>query len=636
MTSLLNIGKSALLANQQVLRTTGNNIANVNTAGYSRQNVQLNSVEGLYSGSGYYGRGVEAATVLRSHNQMLTRQVALTGSIAASDAKRLEQLQKLEDLFQGGKTGLGAAINDMLNAFSDVANAPTDLTARTVVLARTDETAARFRAISQDLDNLRSSLQLELKANVQTVNQLASKIADSNREIRNQQGSGHTPNDLLDQRDELIRQLNMLVQTSSIRAEDGSISIFVAASQPLVLGTTASTLTLTPDAFGDPYKAKLTMERNGLTVVLDEASLGGGGLAGQLRFQNNDLADAVNMLGRMALALGTTLNQQHSLGLDLNGAPAGNLVTLGPIPDGLRALVNTGSASIQVSVQTTPTSGAPQLAASDYEVLFTGAAAGTVRRVSDGQVTSFGAVPVQIDGLSLQVSGTAAAGDRFMITPYRKVASAVDVAFASPRALAVASPVVPSAGVANQGSLTLQTLIPTQANANLTQTVTLTFTGAGSFDVVGTGTGVPAPTGVAYVPGQAISYNGWALTLKGTPQIGDTYTVQANAYPSIDTGNAHAMLAIRDIAMFDGAATTDGYAGLMAEIGVRVQSAGFTSAVSTSIASNATADQAALAGVNLDEEAARMLQFQQAYQASAKIMQVSQTLFDTLLQNLAR
>jgi len=634
MSGLLNIGKTALLANQQVLRTTGNNIANVNTTGYSRQNVQLNSLEGLYSGSGYYGRGVEAATVLRSHSDMLTRQVALTGSIAASDAKRLEQLQKLEDLFQGGKTGLGAAINDMLNAFSDVANAPTDLTARTVVLARTDETTARFRAISQDLDNLRASLQLELKANVQTVNQLASKIADSNREIRNQQGSGHTPNDLLDQRDELIRQLNTLVQTSSIRAEDGSINIFVAASQPLVLGTTASTLTLTPDAFGDPYKAKLTMERNGLTVVLDEASLGGGGLAGQLRFQNNDLADAVNMLGRMALALGTTLNQQHSLGLDLNGAPAGNLLTLGPIPDGLPALVNTGSASIQVSVQTTPTSGATQLAASDYEVLFTGAAAGTVRRVSDGQVTSFSAVPVQIDGLSLQVSGTAAAGDRFMITPYRKVAAGMDVAFATPRALAVASPIAPSAGVANQGSLTLQTLIPTQANANLTQTVTLTFTGAGSFDVLGIGTG--NPTGVPYVPGQPISYNGWALTLKGTPQIGDTYKVQANAYPSIDAGNAHAMLAIRDIAMFDGAATTDGYAGLMAEIGVRVQSAGFASAVSTSIASNATADQASLAGVNLDEEAARMLQFQQAYQASAKIMQVSQTLFDTLLQNLAR
>ena len=469
---------------------------------------------------------------------------------------------------------------------------------------------------------------------MQTVNQLASQIADANREIRNQQGNGHTPNDLLDQRDELIRRLNTLVQTTSIPAEDGSIGIFVGGSQPLVLGVTASKLSQETDDFGDPLKSKLTMQRGNLTVVLDEASLGGGALQGQLRFQNTDMVDAGNLLGRMALALGTVMNQQHSLGLDLNGAPAGNLFTLGPVPDALPPVTNTGGASIQVSVQTTPGNGATQLAASDYEVLFTGAGAGTVRRLSDGQVTAFGSVPIQIDGLALQLTGAAVAGDRFMITPYRQVAQTVDVAFGSPSALAVASPIVPRAGVTNQGSLALQSLIPQQAGPNLTQTVTLTFTGAGSFDVVGAGTG--NPTGVAYVPGQPISYNGWALTLKGSPRVGDTFTVQANSYPAIDAGNAHAMLAIRDLALFDGAATTDGYAGLMADIGVRVQSAGFASAVSQSIATNATADQASLAGVNLDEEAARMLQFQQAYQASAKLLQVSQTLFDSLLQNLAR
>jgi len=634
MSGLLSIGTSALLTNQQVLRTTGNNIANVNTTGYSRQTVQLNALEGVQTTSGYYGLGVEAATVKRSHSDMLTRQVALTGSIAASDDKRLEQLKKLEDLFTGGESGLGSAINDMLNAFSDVANAPTDLTARTVVLARADETAARFRSVTDNLENLRASLQLEIKANVQTVNQLASQIADANREIRNQQGNSQAPNDLLDKRDSLIRQLNTYVQTTSIPAEDGSVGIFIGGSQPLVLGTTATPLSLQGDDFGDPYKTKLTMQRGSLNVVLDEASLGGGALAGLLRFQNTDMVDAGNLLGRMALGLGTTLNQQHSPGLTLDGAAAGNLFTLGPIPDGLPSLANTGGASIQVAVQTTPSSGATALAASDYEVQFTGAAAGTVRRISDGTTTAFGSVPILVDGLTLQVTGAAAAGDRFMITPFRQVAGSMDVAFASPRALAVASPIVASAGVANQGSLTLQTLIAKQVDPNLTQPVTLTFTSAGSFDVSGTGTG--NPSGVAYVPGQTINYNGWELTLKGSPQPGDTYTVQANAYPAIDAGNAHAMLAIRDLALFDGAATTDGYAGVMAEIGVRVQSAGFASAVSKSIAANADSDQSSLAGVNLDEEAARLLQFQQAYQASAKILQVSQTLFDSLLQNLAR
>lgn len=634
MPSLLNIGASALLSNQQVLRTTSNNIANVNTPGYSRQHVKLEPVEGLYYDKGFYGGGVDAVTVLRSHSDMLTRQVALTGSVAAADEKRLEHLRQLEDLFPGGATGLGAAMGDMLNAFSDVANAPGDLTARTVVLARADELAARFRSVADNMDNLRQNLKLELSSEVRMINSLATRIASVNSEIRNAVGSGHTPNDLLDQRDELIRELNTHVQTTTIPATDGSVSVFVASSQPLVLGPSASTVALDPDAFGDPYKSVLTMQRDGVTAVMDESMLGGGSLTGLLRFNNTDLADAGNLLGRMALALGTVVNQQHRLGLDLSGNPVGNLFTLGPIPDALPALANSGSASIQVAVQTSPASGAPALAPSDYEILFTGAAAGTIRRVSDGQITTFAAVPAQIDGLDLQVTGTANAGDRFMVTPYRQVTQAMDVAFASPRSLAVASPVVASAGTANQGSLTLQSLQPRQANANLTQTVTLTFTGAGSFDVAGTGAG--NPTGVAFVPGQAISYNGWALTLKGTPQPGDTYTVQANAFPGIDAGNAHAMLAIRDLALFDGAATTDGYAALMSDIGVRVQSAGFASAVSRSIADNAATDNAAVAGVNLDEEAAKLLQFQQAYQASAKILQVSQTLFDSLIQNLGR
>lgn len=634
MPSLQNIATSALLSNQQVLRTTGNNIANVNTQGYSRQEVQLEALEGQYQGKGYYGSGVDAVTVLRKHSEMLTRQVALTGSVAAADEKRLDQLKKLEDLFLGGTAGLGSAMGSMLNAFSDVANAPTDLTARTVVLARADELAARFRSVDDNIGNLRESLQQELAAQVRTINSLATRIADVNREISNRQGSGHTPNDLLDKRDELIRKLNTHVQTTSLPAADGTVSVFVSASQPLVLGAQAATVALQPDAFGDPLKSKLTMQRGGLTVVMEEAALGGGSLAGLLRFNNTDLADAGNLLGRMALGMGTVVNQQHSLGLDLAGNPVGNLFTLGPIPDALPALANTGSASLQVAVQTSPTSGATALAPSDYEVIFTGATTGSIRRVSDDQVTAFTAMPAQIDGLNLQVSGAASAGDRFMVTPYRQVAGAMDVAFASPRTLAVASPVVAGAGAANQGSLTLQSLQPVQANANLAQTVTLTFAGAGTFDVVGTGTG--NPSGVAFVPGQPINYNGWSLMLKGSPQVGDTYTVRANAYPGVDAGNAHAMLAIRDLALFDGAATTDGYVALMSDIGVRVQSARFASAVSRSIADNAQTDQAAVSGVNLDEEAAKLLQFQQAYQASAKILQVSQTLFDTLIQTLGR
>jgi len=630
--SILNIGTRALLANQLALQTAGNNVANVNTPGHSRQTVVLESVEGAFSGAGYYGNGVNAATVVRAHDEFLTRQAALTRSIAASDATRLEQLKQLEDLFPGGTTGLGAAVADMLNAFSDVVNAPTDLPSRAVVLSRADEMAARLRTMAGNLAGLQLGIQNQLRVSASNINDLAGRIAQANAQIAATNGSGHSPNQVLDQRDQLIRELNSLVQTTSIPAEDGTVGVFIGGSQPLVLGKTAAQVSITGDEFGDPSKSKLQLTRNGQTAVVDETNLGGGSIAGLLRFTNSDLVHAGNLLGRMALALGTKINEQQTLGLDQTGAPGQPLFALGPMPAGLPAAANTGGASMDFSIQTTPTNGATALAASDYEVAFSSASTGSVRRLLDGQTIAFGNVPVEIDGLTLNVAGAPAAGDRFLITPLRNAALAIDTTFSSPRNLAVASPVAASAGTANSGTLTLQSLLPQRADANLTQTVTLAFTGTGSFDVTGTGTG--DPVGVAYTPGQPISFNGWSLTLKGNPKPGDVYTVAANAFPNTSAGNAEAMLALRDLAMFDGAAVTDGYAGLMSSIGVRVQSAGFSAGISESIARNVETDRASIAGVNLDEEAAKLLQFQQAYQASAKILQVSQTMFDTMIRSL--
>ncbi len=636
MSGIFNIGARALLANQLALQTAGNNIANVNTPGYSRQSVLLQAVEGHFFGAGYYGNGVDAATVLRSHDAFLTRQASLTGSVAAADAKRLERLQQLDDLFQGGENGLGAAVSDMLDSFSDVANAPTDLSARTVVLSRADEAAARFRSTASTLVSIGQAVQSELQVTVGNINSLATRIARLNEQVAHAQGRGHDPNDLLDQRDQTIRELNELVQTTSVDAADGSISIFLAGSQPLVLGNGVSPVALTRDDYADPGKTKLSIQHAGVTTVLDESSFGGGSLSGLLRFRNTDLLEATNLLGRMALAVGTKVNEQHALGIDLNGQPGSNLFSLGPLDNGLAASGNTGAATIQVTVQAPPAAGSISLAASDYEMTFTSATAGTVRRLSDGQLTAFGAIPgtALVDGLQLQSSGAAIAGDRFLISPYRLVASAIDTRFSSPANLALAAPVAARAAPANQGSLALQSLLAQQPDANMTQTVTLSFTGAGTFDVNGTGTA--NPVGAAYVPGQAISFNGWALTLKGIPKAGDSFVVQANAFPRINVGNAEAMLALRDATMFDGASTTEGYAALMSQIGVRVQSAGFSAAISKSIATNVEADRSAVAGVNLDEEAAKLLQFQQAYQASAKLLQIAQSVFDTLIQNLGR
>jgi flagellar hook-associated protein 1 FlgK len=330
------------------------------------------------------------------------------------------------------------------------------------------------------------------------------------------------------------------------------------------------------------------------------------------------------------------MNEQQALGVDLNGAAGTPLFNMSPIPGGYPAITNTGTASISIAVQTNP-SGTSAFVPSDYEMLYTSATTGTITRLADGVATPFAAMPIQLDGLVFnQSAGTAVAGDRILLKPFSSAAGSIATAFASPRELAMANPVMASPAPSNTGTLVIAGLVAQQTGPNLTQPVTLTFNGNGTFNVTGTGTG--NPVNVPYAQGQTITYNGWSLTLKGTPAAGDTIQVAAtpSSYLQLNAGNAEAMLALRDGAMFDGGPLIDGYASLMADIGVRSLGAKSASTVSTDIATNLEKDRAGVSGVNLDEEAARMLQFQQAYQAVGKMMQVAQNIFDTLMQSLGR
>jgi flagellar hook-associated protein 1 FlgK len=643
MSGLLNVGMRALQANQIALQTAGHNIANVNTPGYSRQSVILQTVQGTQGPGGYVGKGVTVQTIQRNYSEFLTTQATMAGAAQSADVTRADKLKQLENLFPGGSTGLGASINDMLNAFSDVASAPTDLTARTVVLTRVDETAARIRTTAQNLDDLQLGISQELGQKTNVINTLAVSISQVNEKIIRAQGADQPPNDLLDQRDQLVRELNQYVQTTSLAASDGSTSVFIGGSQPLVLGTMAATVSIVKDDYGDPLKSKLAVSRNGFSVTLDENTLGGGSVSGLLRFQNTDLVEGRNLLGRMTLAVTRSMNDQHALGLDLDGNPGGNLFS--PVAFGAKnvlsptapATLNVGTAALTLSIND-----ATQFSASDYEVNFVTGTTGSITRRSDGMVTAFSQTPATapilatLDGLSISMpSGTPVAGDRFLIKPFSTSASSVSREFASPRSLAVASPVAASAGSANSGSLVIDSLIARSAAAPTS--ITLTFDGLGSYTRSDTGAATyPFTTGVPIESAPVTP--SWSITLKGVPQAGDTIAIgpQPANFRNLNASNANAMMSLRDLAMFDGAALTDGYAGLIAQIGVRGQGANFAAEVSSTIASNLERDRTSVAGVNLDEEAAKLLQFQQAYQASAKMIQIAQGIFDTLIQSLGR
>ncbi|WP_119967286.1 flagellar hook-associated protein FlgK [Simplicispira lacusdiani] len=649
--SLLNVGSRALLANQVALQTAGHNIANVSTPGYSRQNVVLQTVQGQFTGGGYIGKGVDVQTVLRNHSELLTRQSTAAASVDAGDTARMARLRQLQDVFSGGSSGIGASINDMMNALSDVVSAPTDLTARSVALTRMDEMAARMRDASQRLDEIGYTVAEQLKGSMVAVNSLAKNIAGINEQIARAKGNGQPANDLLDQRDQLIRELNQHIQTSQVAADDGTVSVFVAGSQPLVLGNKAATLSIDdPADFGAGSGQKVLnflAPGSATKVELNESMLGGGEVAGLLRFQNSDLAEGRNLLGRMAVAISESMNTQNRLGLTLDGQVGENLFAPISLGDAVRSNFNTSAVTMGLTV-TDPTA----LQASSYTVSFTAADAGSVTRHSDGKVFTFdgsGLPPVTVadvftaQGLGVTLSGPPNAGDQFMITSLQGSAAELQALQYSPVDLAAANPVNAAMGPNNSGTLQMVGLKALTNPPGATAPVTITFTGPNTFTRSDTGAVVHA-----YTSGQPINYDaltpptGWSVTVSGAPKAGDTLTIDNALAPAYgdwykrDAGNASALMGLRDVPMFDGATLSDGFAGAMAQIGTRTQSAQFAAELSSAIAANLERDRTAVSGVNLDEEAARLIQFQQAYQASAKMIQIAQNIFDTLIQGLTR
>ena len=653
--SLLNVGSRALMANQIALQTTGHNIANVNTAGYSRQSVAFQTSPGQNMGSGYIGNGVDVNTILRNFNELLNRQAATASAVSAADSARATSLAQMQEVFSGGKTGLGAAITDMMNSFGDVAGAPTDPSARQVALTRMNELAARFRSASAQLDELDYSAKQQMGNDVTVVNSLAGQVATLNAQISRSIASGQTPNDLLDQRDQLVRNINKYVQTSQIPADDGTISLFVGGSQPLVLGSSSGQLTL-KEATEFPGSGKMALyfqQPGGQSVELTPSMLGGGEIAGLLQFQGSDLTEGRNLLGRMALAIGDTLNQQNNLGLTLSGQSGSNLFKLSMVSNGS----TTGAQWTGATTPTTTVVDASQLKASDYQVVFGSTApAGKVIRLSDGKVTDFTDMAdlssKEIDGLRFDLKAEGVQGNSILFRPMAAGAHDIQAAVHSPNDLAVANPV--AASIKSLGDATLQMGgIQVSAGFDLS-----TFAGAEvSFSKNAAGqleyTITPAPAGGIpatglYTSGQAIQLApGLQVKITGTPAINGTNSDKVTlgkatdpqygtAYQR-DAGNASSFLALRDSKLFDGSTTlSDGFSTAMAQVGTRTQSAQYAAKLSETIAKNLEADRTAVSGVNLDEEAAKLLQYQQSYQASAKMLQVAQSIFDSVLQTVGR
>ena len=662
--ALMSIGVRAMFANYASMQTTGHNIANAQTPGYSRQTVQLQTSGGQQTGAGFFGKGVDVVTVQRASDAFLTTQAQVASSMSAMDGARSSNLQQLETVFPPGDSGTGAAVGNFMNAFVDLANSPADSSARQVILSDAAEVAGRFSTAGDQLDRLQSGVTADLRSSVAEVNRMAAQVATLNGSIAALRSSSSAPNDLLDQRDQLVKQIGNLVKVSTIAANDGTMGVFIAGGQRLVLGAEAQQLAVTPDP-ANSGRSVISISDSGITHELSNNLMVGGSISGLLKYQNEDLVSARNQLGQMAASFSARVNQVQGYGIDTSSpsGPGNPIFAVGApiaIPNGHNTRNSSGGFASSVALTVTD---GTQLKASDYTLAADPANAGNyiVTRGSDGvkfamapngtdfqytRLSDNAAMGNSIDGFQIAITGTPGPNDSFELEPVGRAAVSMVRVLDDPTGIAAASPMTAVMGVANKGTATVAGLDVVAASNDPTLTAAINFTDATgdyAYTLTDASGNVTASGNATWTAGQPIALNGFELNLNGVPASGDTISVNKTAHPESNNGNALAMVGLRDEnfvgrdkqidgTLQDGETATDAYASLLANVGVRVQSAKMASTISSATSAQADTAVGSKSGVNLDEEAGRLIQFQQGYQAAAKVLQVAQAIFDTLLQ----
>ena len=626
--NILSIGQSALAAAQAGISTTGNNIANAATPGYSRQVVVQSAALPQSFGYGFLGQGTQIDTVKRIYSDFQATQIRATQSAKSGLDSYYAQIQQVDNMLADPSAGLSPALQDFFKGVQDLAANPSSVPSRQAALSSGQSLATRFQGLNDQLNQINQGVNSQIASSVDVINTYAQKIAQLNDSITQAQGAanGQPANDLLDQRDQLMMDLSKEIKTTVVKQDDGKYNVFIGSGQPLVIGnqTFALKTAVSPT---DPGRTEVAYATNGSTIIMGENSLSGGKLGGLLDFRSQSLDPAQNALGRVAIGLASTFNAQHRLGQDLNGNLGGDFFTVAS-PRVTASTTNTGTGTLTASI-----GNASALTASDYRLNFDGTNY-KLTRVTDGAVTTFSTFPQTIDGVSLNLAGTPAAGDSFLIRPTVDGAKAFGVAISDTSLIAAAAPIRSAATSTNTGTGSISAgsvNAPPPPNANLQQPVTITFTSATTFNVSGTGTG--NPTGVTYTPGANISYNGWSVQIAGAPASGDSFAITSNTGGVGDNRNALLLGALQTSNTLAGGTTTyqGAYSQLVSSVGNKTNELNVSSTATGNLLTSTVQAQQSVSGVNLDEEATNLLRYQQAYQAAGKVMQIASKMFDVLL-----
>ncbi|MGC5700241.1 flagellar hook-associated protein FlgK [Pseudomonas sp. NFXW11] len=680
--SLLNIGMSGLAASQSSLVTTGNNIANADTAGYSRQQtVQGTKASGQF-GNVFIGTGTTLADVRRVYNSFLDSQLRTATSLNSDVAAYQGQITPVDKLLSDSGTGMTGALTKFFASLQNLNAKPTDEASRQLLLSDTQALSNRFNSVSTQLNQQNTDINGSLSSMADQVNKLAGTVAQLNQKISElSTNGGGMPNDLLDSRNETIRQLSTFIGVQ-VSERGSSLDLYLGSGQPLVMGNTSNSLEVVAGK-DDPTRSVLQINRGNTSVDITNVTTGGE-IGGLLRYRSEVLDPAMNELGRVALVVADQMNSQMAQGIDKNGNFGGNLFND----------INSARMISQRSIASTGNNGASgnfdvtikdsgKLTASDYTVTFSSATDYSVKRSDGTDLGSFSTTtspaPV-IDGFALNLNGAAAAGDSFKITPTRNAATTIQTEMTDAKRIALAAPLKAEIGSGVKSSLSISSqpslVVPIDnynAAAKLEMQTALKNSGpvkvvfnapaGGSqtydyFDAkgnkMGSGSIVPGQsntlnldikmvdaTGAPILDGGGVQKTfAVKMDVAGAPNSGDSMSLSVNGAGSSDNRNGLTLSALQSKQTVDtgsaskGITLVDAYGKLIENVGAKASQAKLDSAANGAILSNAKGARDSLSGVVLDEETGNLVKYQQYYTASSQIIKAAQETFSTLINSL--
>ena len=654
---MLNLGTGGLFAARNALDVTSNNITNVNTEGYSRQRAQFETLTPVLFGGKFFGAGVNTADINRVIDGIANLEL-LNNKSSFNDLNSYYELSsRIDSFLSDPSVGVAPAIQDLFDAFQGLSTDPSSIPQREVVFNQLQSVSNRFNSLTSQLQSLGTGVNSEIQTITAEVNTIGKNIAKLNLQISNATVAGQgAPNDLLDKRDLLLGRLSELVGVSSFEQQDGSLNVFIGNGQGLVIGNSSSSLT-TAQSLEDPQKLDIVLVSNsGQFAITDQVA--GGKLGGVLRFRDGVLDSTINRLGKIALALSDSINRQNLKGMDLNDSLGGNLFAdINSLQSQLNRVTaknnNSGTLSLQVGIDNTD-----QLSDDNYRLTYNaGSSTYTLINARTKSVeTTFpvpGALPSTISfaslGFSLTLnSGAVADGDSFLIAPTRNGAAEISRNITEGSLIAAASPLRLLNGVNNLGSGAfvssnvndITNAAFTTTAGQLTPPVRIEFTSATNYNIVNSTTNAVIEAGLVFTPNASneviptgVTDFGYSVTLSGSPQAGDTFEISYNNGGIGDNRNLQLISSLQGANILESGTTNfqGSFGQLLTRVGVQTREASIDKEASQSLLTQAINRRETASGVNLDEEAANLIKFQQAYQASAQIITVANSLFQTLI-----